>query len=341
MLRGARYINLLDHFQPLLDSWYLGYTQMSCPSPARKILLVDYYYARMYIRSIAIQALVERISNLGSGADQVWQDHEILQSKHAQGFTSIKEVRESSGRILTIAVELCNENLRHYCPVRLYLRIVSASVFLLKSISLGSREAEIVASLKTLDRCIAALQTNYADDIHLSTRYAKPIARHVQRFKRNFRVKKRAFVHAAMASPYRSRASSPFSAGNNRSRGAQPRVSQYGLVDQHQQQQDQFQPHLDQPPASQHRPSYATASTHAHDEQLHGPQRAGDGLSTGQLPAGTIDLSSEFNFGEDESTEDWLAQPFNPQIAPFGQDFMQPGAGLAVDSLDFLSSIQS
>jgi hypothetical protein len=32
ILRGTRYINLIDHMQPLLDSWYKDYSQMSCPS---------------------------------------------------------------------------------------------------------------------------------------------------------------------------------------------------------------------------------------------------------------------------------------------------------------------
>ncbi|KIX05976.1 uncharacterized protein Z518_03950 [Rhinocladiella mackenziei CBS 650.93] len=309
ILRSTRYISLLDHFQPLLDSWYRGFTQMSCPTiqdAARKILLVDYYYARMYIHSIAIQALVDRISNL-SGGDEVWQDHEILRSKHAQDFASVNEVRESSGKILMTAVELRDQGVLRYCPVRLYLRIVSASVFLLKSISLGSREADIIASLRTLDRCIDALQTNCADDIHLSSRYATLMARHVQRFRRNFRVKKKAFVHPLM-SPSRSRASSPF-----RPNGAKGNQDRDGLHEH----QDR------QPPAS----------VYALDETQHN----GNGL----FPGAGIDLSNQFNFVRDESTEDWLAQPFNPQIAPFGLDYMQPGAGLAVDSLDFLWNISS
>ena len=52
-------------------------------------------------------------------------------------------------------------------------------------------------------------------------------------------------------------------------------------------------------------------------------------------------LPNEFNFGEDEAVEDWLAQPFDPQMAPFGLDYMQPGAELALHSLDFLWNIES
>lgn len=274
---------------------------------ARQILLVDYYYARMYIHSIAVQALVDRVSNLGSG-EGIWQEHEMLRSKYAQDYASVNEVRESSGKILTIAVELSGQGILQYCPVRLFLRIVSASVFLLKAISLGCREADISASLKTLDQCIVALQTDRADDIHLSTQYASLMARHVQRFKRNFRGQKSASVYLARPL-YRSRAASPIA-----SNGAKANPNQHNLQE-------------------------------TQDGQLY---TSGSGTSEAQNGGRRLDLEqtytslpNEFNFGEDETVEDWLAQPFDPQMAPFGLDFMQPGAELALDSLDFLWNIES
>ncbi|KAL2393364.1 Transcription factor hmgR [Exophiala dermatitidis] len=304
ILRSTRYVNLLNHFQPMLDSWYNSYLQMPCPTiqgPARKILLVDYYYARVYIHSIAIQALVDRITNL-SGGDEMWQDHEIWRSKHAQDFASVNEVRESSCKILMTAVELSDEGILQYCPVRVYLRIVSASVFLLKAISLGSREADISSSLKTLDRCIVALRTNRADDIHLSSRYAILISRHVQRFRRNFRVKKKALL----PTPHRSRVASPFRAGT--------------LIGQHN-DNDQQEP----------RNQDVSSSAHTRNDDQEGNRESFPGTVTGS--------TDQFDFDENGMLEEWLAQPFDPQIAPFGLDYMQAGAGIAVDSLDFLWNI--
>lgn len=258
----------------------------------------------MFIHSIAIQALVDRISSL-SGGDEIWQDHEVWRSKYAQDFASVNEVRECSGKILMTAVELCDEGILQYCPVRLYLRIVSASVFLLKAISLGSREVDISSSLKTLDRCIAALQTNRADDIHLSSQYATLISRHVQRFRRNFRVKKTTVISAAM-SPYWSRAPSPFRAGAINARGNR---------DLRQERQEQ-------------QPAISTSI-------LSGLQQTPYAQSQGERHLST----EQFDFGDDGTMEDWWAQPFDPHIAPFGLDYMQAGAGIAVDSLDFLWNI--
>lgn len=277
------------------------------PESGRKFLLVDYYFARIYIHSIAIQALVDRISNTAC-RDEAWQDHGILQAEHAQDFASVNEVRESSGKILTIAVELSNQGILQYCPVRLYLRIVSASVFLLKSMSLGSREADITASLQTLDRCITALNTGRADDIHLSSRYATLMARHVQRFKKNFRVKKKAVAHPS-TTPHGSRATSESRLYGFRNHHNQDSVPQQG------------------------------------DGQQSGVGGGGAAADQNQadimndFTGDTTSLNEQFGFAEDASMEDWLAQPFNPQMALFGPDHMWPGSGLAVDSLDFLWNI--
>ncbi|KAJ9602635.1 hypothetical protein H2200_012828 [Cladophialophora chaetospira] len=302
MLRTTRYLTLINHFQPLLDSWYKDYVQVSCPTmeaSARKILLIEYYYARMYIHSIAIQALVDRVTNLSSGTEP-WQDHEIWRSKYAQDFISVNEVRESSGKILTTAVELSDQGVLQYCPVRLYLRIVSASVFLLKSISLGSREADIVTSLNILERCISALQQDRADDIHLSNHYATLMARHVQRFRRNFRVKSKSFMQSN-ASLDPTRAASPYGPRGN------------GKI------QDRLQPPHGQLPDSS---STANRGSRQHPY--------------GSDPATNTDDTNNFMFDESAFMEDWLAQPFDPQIAPFGLDYMAAGGGIASDSLDFL-----
>jgi len=59
----------------------------------------------------------------------------------------------------------------------------------------------------------------------------------------------------------------------------------------------------------------------------------GDGTTNFSGIDGTMNFSSEYDL------ENWLMQPFNPQIAPFGMDLLQTTTGLAVDSLDFLWSL--
>lgn len=149
---------------------------------------MEYYYTRMYINSIAFQALVERASHTSLG--DTWLEQDFLRKEYAQDARFIDDVRESSGHILRIAKALSDEDVLRHCPVRVSLRIVSASIFLLKTLSVGSREVDARASLEQLDGGIQALMNNDAGDIHLSNRYAELIARHVRRFKRSLMPRK-------------------------------------------------------------------------------------------------------------------------------------------------------
>jgi hypothetical protein len=152
------------------------------------MLLVEYYYARMYINSIAFQALVERASQTSLG--DIWLEQDFIRKEYAQNARFIDDVRESSGHILRIAKALSDDGVLRHCPVRVFLRIVSASIFLLKTLSVGSREVDARASLEQLDGGIKALANNDDGDIHLSSRYAELIARHVRRFKRSLKPRK-------------------------------------------------------------------------------------------------------------------------------------------------------
>lgn len=139
----------------------------------------------MFISSIAFQALVERASQTSLG--DPWLEQDFLRKEYAQDARFIDDVRESSGHILRIAKALSDEDVLRHCPVRVFLRIVSASIFLLKTLSVGSREVDARASLEQLDGGIQALMNNEAGDIHLSNRYAELIARHVRKFKRSLK----------------------------------------------------------------------------------------------------------------------------------------------------------
>lgn len=305
MIRGPRYINLLEHFRPLLNRWYDDFLKMSCPTvaeAARQILLVEFYFVKLYINSIAVQALVERAD--GNDLDDSWLIHDLLRPESSQDSRFVREVRDSSVEILRIATELSQKAILQYCPVRFFLRVVAASIYLLKTISLGSLEADVNKSLEQLDLCIKALQNNSGDDIHLSSRYATLIARHVRRFRRNFKVKR--------TSAFRSAASRAASRGPESTN-----VAGRMTVD------DLHGPTVD---LQKQRPADGNISSEQHGN------RNGRSLATN-------DMNIPLDFDESDLTQEWLAQPFNFQFAPFGVDGIPPASGLAIDSLDFLWNI--
>lgn len=207
-------------------------------------------------------------------------------------------MRESSGQILAAARKLSDDGHLQYCPVRVFLRIVAASIFLLKAISLGSREADANTSLTQLDRCIEALMSSRSDDIHLSGRYAELIARHVRRFKRNLR---------------------------GRSSGHRP------------------------DPTAAYEPNAVDGATGAagtfgsqYSNLVHNSHAMDGGTTISSFTGGANMGGPAFDFSSDPahmSMDAWLAQPFDPQVAPFSMETLQPTSGLAIDSLDFLWNI--
>lgn len=59
-----------------------------------------------------------------------------------------------------------------YAPVGMFLRITTASVFLLKALAVGVSATRLRRSLDTLTRAISALRSSAPDDLHLCGRYA-------------------------------------------------------------------------------------------------------------------------------------------------------------------------
>jgi hypothetical protein len=235
----------------------------------------------MYTHSMTMQALVEQIREASETQD-LWHWRENWRSKH-EGLLYVNEVREASCKILSIAVDLSDASLLQHCPMRFYLRVVAASVFLLKALSLGSREADIITSLDILDQATKALQINRADDVHMSGRYATLIADHVTRFRQNFRSQNESRRAVALCG----HASSYGNDGGNK-------IQQNGL----------------------------------HEDF--------DNVTSQVVGQEFADLC---NATYEQENDIWMAQPFDPMLAPFRLDYMEPGVGIAADSLDFLWTV--
>jgi hypothetical protein len=226
----------------------------------------------------ALQALVERASTretFGFGLD-----HDFLRTEDRKDYRFINGVAESSRDMLSIAIELAEEGILRYCPVRVFLRTTSASIFLLKAISFGSQNNDLQKFLDALDHCNRALQTSALDNVHLSARDSVLMGLHVRRFRCNFR-----------------KHSSP---GNEPAAPPTPQSSAFHTT-------------TGQPRGMQEPPGSTVP---------HGNIGDPDTLS------GHFDTSLPVN--------DWLAQPFDPSVAPFGMEGNQSISGLDMDSLGIL-----
>ncbi|KAL4739441.1 hypothetical protein BDV11DRAFT_205163 [Aspergillus similis] len=180
-LRSGRYIDMLDHFRPLLLKWEKEHLR---PEVLNKRfyndLFIEYHFVRAYTHSIGMQAVVERVL---ADSDP---DVEIRAANIDQvDYEYIQEVIDGCCQVLQKASELGEAGALKFSPVRIFLRITTSSIFLMKALSIGTRHAKLRESLDIIERCIQALKSNALDDIHLSTRYAALLETHVSRLRRN------------------------------------------------------------------------------------------------------------------------------------------------------------
>jgi hypothetical protein len=272
-----------------LSSPYL--TSAGISDSLRDLLFIEYHYIKMYINSLAIQAIVERaVSQSPSSSTNpnnptkvplptnLPLHDEILISISPHDYQLTATVVNASTLILRKTTDCAQNMTLRYAPVRIYLRIVSASIFLLKAISIGARSPHLNAALAVLDECIAALQASVTDEMHLGSRYGTLIARHVSRFRRNFRT-------------------GPGGDGGIRVGGTLPLASR------------------------------GTYEGQGFDAVVEYEPVAGDD---------PLIISGDEGFAGEGGIDDWLSQPFDPSVAPFGVGSMQFMGGLELGSLDFL-----
>ncbi|OJJ45494.1 hypothetical protein ASPZODRAFT_69943 [Penicilliopsis zonata CBS 506.65] len=184
-LQSGRYVGILDHFRSLLQQWKEKHLQPQLQGKAfYNDLFIEYHFVRLYTHSVGMQAVVERmLTDVDTEKSASMDDMGPLNIDPID-YEYIQEVIDGCGQILHQVFQLGQSGALRFCPVRIYLRATSASIFLMKALSLGTRQAKLRESLDLLDQTIHALRANTIDDVHLSSRFAGLLETHVSRFRR-------------------------------------------------------------------------------------------------------------------------------------------------------------
>ena len=185
LLRTGRYIELLQQFIPKLDHWRRVHLEAhSYQGSYQETLFIEYHYVRVYINSLGMQAACERaLSNSSFDTNPRALSHTRIDSLE---YECIKEVIDGCCEILRKVISLAESDTLRFGPVRLFLRITTSSIFLLKALSLGVRNTQLQYALDVLDGSIAALKTSNLDEVHLAARYATLLDTHVQKLRQGF-----------------------------------------------------------------------------------------------------------------------------------------------------------
>ncbi|KAF2193127.1 hypothetical protein K469DRAFT_619721 [Zopfia rhizophila CBS 207.26] len=184
-LRNGRYVSLIEHFQPLLSSWrekHLKDTNLG--SHFYEHLCIEYQSARIFTNSLGLQAVVERTLAESNGTSASNSSPQNIID--ATDYSFIQEVVDGSLEILRIAIRLAETGVLMYAPVGIYLRITTASIYLLKGISICVGATKLRTSLDVLTRCIAGLRASAPDDMHLGSSYATLLEMHVDQLQKRF-----------------------------------------------------------------------------------------------------------------------------------------------------------
>ncbi|KAK2751168.1 hypothetical protein FQN57_000245 [Myotisia sp. PD_48] len=172
IIKSGEYLAVLRVLNPLLREWQKEFDRAKLSRPMRSILTIEFGYVRVYIHSVALQAVVEcyhRITAEGA----VMPESSILDPYEGNREYFI-EVLTAAKSILQTVVEdlLPNDHLKHV-PIRTYSRILAGAMFCLKATSLGANEFESTSTLSLVERTAEALCTCVVDDVHLSNRFGE------------------------------------------------------------------------------------------------------------------------------------------------------------------------
>ncbi|KAI1344328.1 hypothetical protein F5Y15DRAFT_109596 [Xylariaceae sp. FL0016] len=197
IIKSGNYTRLLKDFQPILKEWWREFERFKLPEFTRHILTIEYEYVRIYVNSLALQAVVERCTANAPGvttngdrlhatvvsggstelSPQTQNQLGALPLGYLGGFWAadqeyVKEVVSGCRNLLRTVVDgLLQGGYLKHAPVRTYFRIISGAMFLLKTFALGAPKSDVEMAIDLLDRTVSALRTCVVDDIHLGTRF--------------------------------------------------------------------------------------------------------------------------------------------------------------------------
>jgi hypothetical protein len=191
LVKEDRYHGMLEQSLPLLDQWKQQHIDGSTlPTQTRAILEVEYYFVRAYTNSIGMQALCER--NFADGHVFNHYSRESSEEVHLPSFEMgdanrvyVRNVVDSALAILQLVTRMGEAGTLRCAPVRVFLRITTAFVFLFKAISLGVNKHQLRYMLDIMDQAIAALHASAFDDMHLASHYASLLEGHLRRLREN------------------------------------------------------------------------------------------------------------------------------------------------------------
>ncbi|KAJ4211709.1 hypothetical protein NW759_012311 [Fusarium solani] len=190
LIQSYKYVSSIEDFQQQLLAWRQAYLcEQRLPEHTYELLAIEYQYHNVFLNSLGMQAIADRLTDAVSKTQESTDRHSptwIQSFATTADLQFVMRVIDGCGQILQSTVRLAEKEKLRYCPTRVTRRVIAASVFLLKALGLGVKQAQLETSLDFLQGGIEALRGSTWDDLELASRYAAVLEVHVERYKHNF-----------------------------------------------------------------------------------------------------------------------------------------------------------
>lgn len=342
LIRSGRYSHLIDDFySPKLEAWWSDLQQAHLDPRMQSILAIEFEYCRVYLNSLALQAVVERCinnspvqrnANFGDGPSP--RPHQnggaLLPSKFQEYYRDedrkhIAAVTSGCQHILRIVTEDLKGTLLKHCSVRTYFRIIATAIFLLKTFALGAPESDIQKSLGLFDRLILVFRDNIVDDVHVGNRFADMCETLVRRIRSRLVRMSRSGNSGHGTNGFPSRTSTPPAmfgqSAMDIGMGPPPRSTPYSMHSR----------------ANSTTPLGSGYNGMPLNAETYNPMNH----SIMPPPAMAFDESGQFvnslaNFAENGMDADWISLPLDPLFNINGADIDSTSLGPSVGGFDML-----
>lgn len=345
LIRSGKYSQLIDDvYQPKLERWWNDLKHSQLDHRMKSILSIEFEYCRVYLNSLALQAVVERCINnspMQRNANFMDGPSPLPHQNGAQAMPPAKfqeyyreddrkhiaAVTSGCQHILRIVTEDLKGTLLKHCSVRTYFRIIATAIFLLKTFALGAPESDIQKSLGLFDRLILVFRENIVDDVHVGNRFADMCETLVRRIRSRLVRMSRSGNSGPATNGLPSRTSTPPamftpSAIADIGMGPPPRTTPYPSLHSRRNSASQLGPGFNGMPA---------INAETYNPLSH---------SIMPPPAMTFDETGQYMNGlpnfADGMEPDWISLPLDPLFSINGADIDSTSLGPSVGGFDML-----
>ncbi|KAI5781697.1 hypothetical protein DFH27DRAFT_488263, partial [Peziza echinospora] len=185
VVRSGEYVFLVQDLGRTLASWENNLSGLAAGAGAGgggiiprlfwNVMRIEYCYVRIFVYSISLEAVCgedddyddDEEEELAKVAGQEQNDWEFIQRAFSSGL-----------EMLEIVITITTIPWLRFAPVRIYVRVIFAAIFLLKATALMLSSSK--TCLQTLGQTIEALRSCAVDEVHLANRFSELLGMHIE-----------------------------------------------------------------------------------------------------------------------------------------------------------------